>query len=138
MPIARVLVVCLAVVASGLVAVGCDPVPCTGEESVQVDMAGSCAEGKPKLVIDRIGCRVSVAAASSSTAVSLGLPLTGAVDQQGHAIRDGGWQVWGCRQGDEPCPADFRRCVTERVAWQLNVTCLDGSGALACQAVLTE
>jgi hypothetical protein len=117
---------------------------CSGDEQVSVKMAGTCASGERRLVITKSGCAIHISGdpqaigSDGGAPASLGLPLRGATDMSNAPIRRGGWSVWGCLSGGEPCPDQFRICTAERVAFQLNITCIDGTGAPACQAVLTE
>jgi hypothetical protein len=125
--------------AAATTAAGCDPIPCQGEETVRVNMAGTCASGPSTFEIRRVGCDIFLWGVGDAGAAELGeLPTSGTVDQQAHPVREGGWHVWGCAQGATTCPDQFRVCSSDRVAFQLNLTCQDGTGAPVCSAVLTE
>lgn len=128
-----------AVVGLTITTTSCDPIPCVGEETVRVNMAGTCASGPRTFDITRSGCNIFLSLITDAGSSDLGeLPNSGNVDQQAHAVREGGWHVWGCAQGATTCPDQFRVCSSERVAFQLNLTCQDGTGAPVCSAVLTE
>ena len=102
--------------AAATTATGCDPIPCQGEETVRVNMAGTCASGPRVFDIRRVGCSIFLAMVSDAGASDLGeLPTSGTVDQQAHAVREGGWHVWGCARGDTACPDQFRVCSSDRV-----------------------
>ncbi len=110
-----------------------DSATCAGPETVHLKMSGTCGGGLREFDLLNAGCRLGV------MGTDLGLPTAGAVARTGDVIREGEWQIFGCLDGGpEPCPEQFRRCSTKRVAWQLDLSCLDGQGNLACQAVLTE
>lgn len=117
---------------------GCgDDADCRGEETVDLKMTGTCAPEPRTFTLVRSGCRLSVIAPPGWT----GLPASGAVDQAQHPIRKGGWQLFGpvCPPGPLDCTgSEFRRCTATRVAFRLELTCIDGTGAPACTAELTE
>jgi len=140
-----------------LLATGCPETTktCAGEESVVLKMNGSCAPGQQTFEVRRTGCTLAIIPGTpgtpgtpgapgasggqdAGTAQPLGIPSAGAVGESGSPVRQGGWVIWGCLSGDEPCPGQFRFCSTKREAFQLDMSCLDGAGALACEAVLTE
>lgn len=111
---------------------------CGGDETITVKMTGSCAPGTQVFQLRRSGCSLYVWTISDAGAPApLGLPLMGEMRHGGN-IRAGDWSLWGCPVGREPCPDQFRICTAERVAFQLNLTCLGGTGAPVCEAVLTE
>jgi hypothetical protein len=103
-------------------------------EVLHLKIAGSCPGAMQQFDLTSGGCRLSVANQTGP----LGIPLSGALDQDMTPIRQGRWQIFGCLVGGEPCPAELRRCTATRVAWQLDLTCLDGTGSPVCEAVLTE
>ena len=129
-----------------LTVTGCpdNTAPCSGDEQLSVKMTGTCAPGERRLIVTRQGCAITVtsdpplAGSDAGAPTATGLPMTGATDTTNAPLRQGGWSVWGCLAGKEPCPDQFRICSAERVDFQLNVTCVDGTGAPACGAVLTE
>lgn len=124
----------LLLVVMGHPACSADAEICVGEEIVHVKMTGSCAPGPREFDVVRVGCGVTL----TNAAPDVRLPDLGTIDREGHVLRRGGWQIYGCAGGEEPCPQDFRRCTTRRVDWQLDLSCLDGMGALACEATLME
>jgi len=135
---------------------GCETNPCLLDETVHLKITGTCTQNQPTLTLDlrQESCRLYLSAptadagvatldasaspSASATSVELPFPATGALDAEAHPIREGGWQLWGCPNGREPCPGRFRVCTAVREAWQLNVTCEDDTGAAVCRAVLTE
>jgi hypothetical protein len=142
----------LAVASRALLGTGCpetDGGPCSGEESVVVKMTGTCAVGERTFAIQRSGCNITLSpqitdagvvtdAGPGASPATLGLPTRGTLGQNRAPVRQGGWSVWGCLMGTEQCPDQFLLCSTRRTGFQLDVTCLDGTGAIACEAVLTE
>lgn len=118
-----------------IAALGCGPSSPTDEE-VHLKMSGSCSPELREFDMHRYQYLLEISYPDAGLATPF--PSRGAIDQMGHPIREGGWQLWGCMTGREPCFDNFRRCTARRDAWQLDVTCLDGSGAPICQAVLTE
>ena len=103
-------------------------------EIVHLKIDGTCPGRMQEFDLEAYGCSLSV----RTTTGPLGLPPEGAVDGEIDPIRRGGWQLYGCLSGTEPCPGSFRRCVARRVDFHLDVSCIDGSGAPVCDAVLTE
>lgn len=143
---ARSLAARLAMMSVGFLSVGCweDAGRCDGDETVVVNMTGTCAAGPRTFEIRRVSCGLYLsvptvdAGSAPGSPASLGLPLRGQLDLDGFNVRRGNWSVWGCVSGTEPCPDQFRLCRAERVDFQLNLSCLDGAGAPTCEAVLTE
>jgi hypothetical protein len=117
---------------------GCDERSCP-DDSFVVNVAGNCAATPTTVTLGAGSCYVSVHGPDGGAAP---LPARGELDQASEPLRRGGWQIWGpvCPASDPGCktPTEFRRCFATRVQWRLELTCLDGSGALACKAELTE
>ena len=125
----------LAVALILVVAAGCDEDPCSINEMLRLRVAGSCADGPRELVLIRTGCALRVGQQSGP----VGLPIEGAIDQAGHDLREGGWQLFGCADGAKCTDAAaFRRCTAVRVNWQIDLACVDATGAPVCHATLTE
>lgn len=132
---------CLALTGVLLTVSGCPDsgLACGGDETVTVKMTGSCAQGTQVFQLRRSGCSLYVWTISDAGAPApLGLPPSGELSHGGGNVRAGDWSLWGCPMGQEPCPDQFRICTAERVAFQLNLTCVGGTGAPLCEAVLTE
>lgn len=123
-----------------LLLAACGPADDPAAEVVHLRISGNCA---PQITAFDMTQSPSPSRSLSltypdNTLGAVPLPMRGALDQAGHPLREGGWLLWGCVSGVEPCPGSFRLCTAHRVQWQLNVACVDGTGAPACQAVLTE
>jgi hypothetical protein len=116
---------------------GCFDDDCSGEETVQVNMVGTCAREPRRLTLQRRRCELTAMADGPTE-----LPRSGALDQAAHAIRKGGWQLYGnlCPDGAVTCdrPLAFRRCTASRVEWRIELTCVDATEAPVCEATLTE
>jgi hypothetical protein len=121
----------------GVLAAGCDGPACPDAETLSVKVAGTCAAGPTTAMLSSAGCGVGLI----SSDPTLRLPTTGQLDQAREPLRQGGWVIYGsvC-PGGPPCPspADFRRCIATRIGSRLVLDCLDGNGATACRAELSE
>jgi hypothetical protein len=128
----------LIMLAGAALATGCDPESlCTVQDDLQLKVVGSCPEGPVRVNLALDFCRLRFWGATGNT----GLPETGALAQMPRPVREGGWQIYGqvCPTSATPCPEpEFRLCKAERVAWQLDLLCLDGAGQPVCEATLTE
>jgi hypothetical protein len=114
----------------------CGPYDDAANEVVHLLINGTC--GSQITAFDMTQSLRTLTLTYPDSAGSVPLPRRGALDQAGHPLREGGWMLWGCVSGVEPCPGSFRLCTAHRMQWHLNVTCVDGTGAPACQAILTE
>jgi hypothetical protein len=128
----------LLIAALAAAAAGCDTVDCSNNESFVVDENGSCAAAPRRFTLSSISCRVATVEQDGPT----GLPSVGALGQDQRPLRQGGFLLYGdvCPDGMAsgcPDPA-FRLCRSRRVDFRLEVSCVDGMGAPACDATLTE
>jgi hypothetical protein len=101
--------------------------PCPPDDSFVVEEQGTCSAAPTQLILSTVGCRISLAGASTS-----GLPARGAMSQRPQPVRQGGFTLFT----DDPAP--FRLCRAKRVEFRLELTCVDAQGAPACTATLTE
>jgi hypothetical protein len=111
---------------------------CQGEERVLLDIAGTCASGDTQFELVRQGCTLSVV---YTRAGHLAIPTHGAIDQEQHPIRQGGWQLYGevCPAADPGCAAgEFRRCVAQRQRDSIDLVCFGNDTAEVCRGTLTE
>jgi len=116
-----------ALVVASFGAVSCtDADSCPSERFVVIEN-GTCAEGSPRFEVSTDLCAVSLASTSATT----GLPLHGALSARRAPLRNGDFVLYG----DSPT---FRLCRATRVAFRLELTCVDGTGAPACEATWTE
>jgi hypothetical protein len=125
-PRVAALVVASFVVASFGVVSCTDEDHCPTERFVVIEN-GTCAEGSPRFEVSSDSCVVSLA----STWATAGLPLHGALSARRVPLRNGDFLLYG----DSPT---FRLCRATRVDFRLELTCVDGTGAPACEATWTE
>jgi hypothetical protein len=110
-----------------LATIGCDDVPCSGEEQFIVNEGGTCAAMPQQFTLSRTGCDVSLSNPSGDT----GLPAQGAMGPHPGPLRQGGFLLFD----DKPT---FRLCRAVRVDYRLELSCVDSNDAPVCQAELTE
>jgi len=138
----------LVLAALALGAATCETDPCrddaraSGNEPLHLNVSGSCVSVPRQIELQDVFCRLTLSAPGGGAPYEL--PAQGEADQAGHTVREGGWTIYGdvdlCAPRDESCtrPKQFRRCTATRVDWQVDLACVDSSGAPVCQAVLTE
>jgi hypothetical protein len=128
-PIPARLLARLSVMALLLAALGCDSNngPCPPGDSFVVEEQGTCSAAPTQFTLSTVGCGISLFGASAS-----GLPARGAMSQFPQPVRQGGFILFT----DDPAP--FRLCRAKRVAFRLELTCVDAQGVPACNATLTE
>jgi hypothetical protein len=124
-------------IAALLVLTACDPDgPCDQYETLVLRGSGSCLPTLQPVEVQVDGCSLTVRVAAGT------LPARGGLDQSGDPVRQGGWQIYG-----PTCPVErpactdgrvFRRCLAARHGARLDLTCIDGAGAPACEVQLTE
>jgi hypothetical protein len=121
----------------GLALASCGSDPCDEWETEMVlHASGSCLPAPQDVTIQLEACMLRVKVAAGT------LPATGALDQAGDPLRQGGWQIYGdaCPLAAPACTAgrEFRRCHAVRKDSHLDLSCVDGTGAPVCEAALTE
>jgi hypothetical protein len=133
--VSRAVAILAALAAVALAA--CEPRDCFKQgETLHLKVTGSC--GPPHEIDVSARCQLHI----DSPSGALVIPAQGALDQEEHMIREGGWQLYGkvCPAVNPNCttPTEFRRCLAYRVSWWIELDCFDAAGVAVCQAMLSE